>query len=424
MIDQIDKNIYNSLDFLPEGYFIVNKEFKVLYWNKSLEVLTNVSKGEIINQKLDAIFPNFGLPVYQKRIEPIFTGGPPVIFSGKLHKKLFTKKENEEGHFFRITISTLPLDGGISNALFSIEDRTEIYSQIDELFSIKEKAINEIHEKERIHKKLLNQHKEIEEAFATLSVKNQEIEIQKQRLQELNATKDKFFSILAHDLISPFNALLGLSEIMIKHVKAHSNPELNLYIELQNQTLKQTFSLLENLLEWSRTQTGGIKYTPKTIALKQIVADNVELHNLKFSEKRIEPEILIDNSILVYVDPNMLSTILRNLISNTIKFTPTNGKVQISASEFSGNTENPNKLVKIAISDTGTGISKENQQRLFRIEENFTTYGTNNEKGTGLGLILCKDFVEINGGKIWVESDPNSKMDGKGTTFFFTIPRV
>lgn len=419
MIDQIDKNIYNSLDFLPEGYFIVDSEFRVLYWNRSLEVITNVTKDEIINKPLDSIFPNFGQPIYRKRIEPIFVGGPPVIFSGKLHKNLFTRNKDEEGFFFRITISSLPLSKKKYNALFSIEDRSEIYSQIDELVSIKEKVISEINEKERIHKKLQNQHKEIEEAFLALSDKNLEIEVQKQRLQELNATKDKFFSILAHDLISPFNAMLGLSELMTKHVQSEGNQELKLYIELLGQTIKQTYSLLENLLEWSRTQTGRIKYSPKTIALRQIVLDNIELNALKFSEKEIVNELVIDNNSLVTVDPNMLSTILRNLISNAIKFTPNKGKVSFTAMELTNNNDDSKKSILLTISDTGMGISPENQKKLFKIEENFTTHGTNKEKGTGLGLILCKEFVEINGGKIWVESE-----EGKGTSFHFTIPKA
>lgn len=418
MIDQIDKNIYNSLDFLPEGYFIVNSDFRVLYWNRSLEVITSVTKDEIINKTLDSIFPNFGQPIYRKRIEPIFVGGPPVIFSGKLHKNLFTRNKDDEGFFFRITISSLPLTEKKYNALFSIEDRSEIYSQIDELVSIKEKVIGEIKEKERIHKKLLNQHKEIEEAFLALSDKNLEIEVQKQRLQELNATKDKFFSILAHDLISPFNAMLGLSELMTKHVQSEGNQELKLYIELLNQTIKQTYSLLENLLEWSRTQTGRIKYLPKTIALRQIVLDNIELNALKFNEKDIFHEVTIDNNILVSVDPNMLSTILRNLISNAIKFTPNKGKVSFTAMELDKNNDTKKHIV-LTISDTGMGISPENQKKLFKIEENFTTHGTNKEKGTGLGLILCKEFVEINGGSIWVESD-----EGKGASFRFTIPKA
>jgi len=422
MIDQIDKNIYNTLDFLPEGYFIVDKDFKVLYWNKSLEVITNVSKSEIINQTLESVFPNFGQPIYRKRIEPIFVGGPPVIFSGKLHNNLFNRTLDGEGYFFIITISSLPLAEKKYNALFSIEDRSETYSQIQELVSIKEKALGEINEKERIRKKLLNKHKEIEEAFLALSDKNLEIEIQKQQLQELNATKDKFFSILAHDLINPFNAMLGLSDLMINQDSVNANQELKLYVELLNQTIKQTHSLLENLLEWSRTQTGRIKYTPKTIALKQIVLDNIELNNLKFKEKDISVDVSIDNSILVTVDPNMLSTILRNLISNAIKFTPKNGTVSFRVSNFVNENEKEvadPKFVLFSICDNGIGISKENQKKIFKIEENFTTYGTNNEKGTGLGLILCKDFVEMNGGKIWVESD-----EGKGTKFHFTIPKA
>ncbi len=422
MIEQIDKNIYNSLDFLPEGYFIVDPTFKVLYWNQSLELLTSVAKSDIINQKLDDIFPNFKQPVYKKRIEPIFVGGPPVIFSGKLHRNLFVREQGQEGYFFRITISSLPLVGGKYNALFSIEDRSEIYSQIEELVSIKEKVLKEIQEKERIHKKLLKQHGEIEEAFLALSDKNLEIEDQRQRLQELNATKDKFFSILAHDLINPFNAMLGLSQIMINQINQNNSQDLKLYVELLHQSIKQTYSLLENLLEWSRTQTGRIVNSPKTLALKQLVVDNVELNGLKFKEKRIQVELDIDNSILVVVDPNMLNTILRNMITNAVKFTPQNGKVTICAEDYVEQSllENANsKFVKLSIIDNGIGISEENQRKLFRIEENFTSYGTNNEKGTGLGLILCKEFIEMNGGRIWLES-----QEGKGTTFFFTLPKA
>ncbi len=419
MTERIDKNTYNSLDFLPEGHFIVDKEFKVLYWNKSLETMTNVTRDEILNQKLDSIFPNFGQPIYRKRIEPIFVGGPPVIFSGKLHKNLFVRDSNNEGYFFRVTISSLPLAEKKFNALFSIEDRSEIYSQIDELVSIKERVLNEISEKELIHKKLLNQHKEIEEAFLALSDKSLEIESQRQKLQELNATKDKFFSILAHDLINPFNAMMGLSELMNKQAKAESNQELKLYIELLGQTIKQTYSLLENLLEWSRTQSGHIQFQPKTVVLKQVVIDIIELNNLKFKEKEISTEIQIDNNLLVTVDPNMLSTILRNLVSNAIKFTPQHGKVIFKANSFSEPNESEVELIQVSVCDTGMGINAENQKKLFKIEENFTTFGTNHEKGTGLGLILCKEFVEINGGEIWVESE-----EGKGTCFHFTIPKT
>jgi signal transduction histidine kinase len=422
MINQIDKNIFNSLDFLPEGYFIVDKDFRVLYWNKSLETLTSVSKKNIIDQKLESIFPKFGEPIYRKRIEPLFKGGPPIIFSGKLHHKLFTKTDVEEGYYFRVTITSLPLADNQYNALFSIEDRSEIYSQIDELVSIKEKVLNEIQEKERIHKKLQNQHNEIEQAFLALSDKNLEIEIQKQLLQELNATKDKFFSILAHDLINPFNSLLGLSNLMIDKVKTNNPQEMKLYVELMNETIKQTLSLLQNLLEWSRTQTGRIKFIPKTLVLKQIVIDNIELHKLKASEKYIELLNSIEGNILVTADSNMLDTILRNLISNAIKFTPNYGKIVISANEYQDNTENKQSVsdfVCISVKDNGIGISDENLKKIFRIEENFTTYGTNNEKGTGLGLILCKEFIEMNGGKLWVESE-----EGKGTTFFFSLPKA
>lgn len=419
MIEPIDKSYFNSLDFLPEGHFIVDKEFRVLYWNKSLETITNVPRNEILNQTLYSVFPKFGEPIYRKRIDPVFVGGPPVIFSGKLHKNLFVRTPNDEGRFFRVTISSLPLSEKNFNALFSVEDRTEIYSQIDELVSIKEKVLNEISEKELIHKKLLHQHKEIEEAFLALSDKNLEIELQRQQLQELNATKDKFFSILAHDLINPFNAMIGLSDLMIKHGMVENNQELKLYLELLNQNIKQTYSLLENLLEWSRTQTGRIKFQPKTVVLRQIILDIVELNNLKFNEKNLQTSIEVDNNLLVTVDPNMLSTILRNLVSNAVKFTPHEGKVVFKA-EVQPQLNNSNdELVKVSVCDTGMGISQENQKKLFKIEENFTTYGTNNEKGTGLGLILCKEFVEINSGTMWVESD-----EGKGTCFHFTIPKA
>jgi signal transduction histidine kinase len=247
------------------------------------------------------------------------------------------------------------------------------------------------------------------------------IETQKEHLQELNHTKDKFFSIIAHDLINPLNGMMGLTNNMIGSIKQHGDKDLLSSFMLLRQTAWRTFSLLQNLLEWAQTQTGRIAFNPTPASLNEIIDSNIELHKLKLNEKKLNLHFKRNGNTNVFVDPNMLNTIVRNLISNAIKFTPENGKIYIHYSDcekskdIAGCEEN---FVLLSIKDTGVGIDKEIIDKLFKFDIGYTTYGTNNEKGTGLGLALTKEFVEMNSGKIWVESEL-----GSGTTFKITLPK-
>ena len=233
---------------------------------------------------------------------------------------------------------------------------------------------------------------------------------QKDQLQELNSTKDKFFSIMAHDLRSPFQSLLGLSELLLLNMDKIDKTEQKKYIEAIYNSSDHLFSLVENLLTWSRTQTNKITYVPEKINVSALIENVVLLLIPNLSQKNITIEKLYKSDKSGYADKNMIEMVIRNLVSNAIKFTPDNGKITISLERISDN-------LQVKICDNGVGISYADQKRLFEIDSNITRTGTNGEQGTGLGLIICKEFIEKNNGIIRVESKP-----GEGSSFFFTIP--
>jgi signal transduction histidine kinase len=243
-----------------------------------------------------------------------------------------------------------------------------------------------------------------------LKVINEKVQEQNQQLQELNATKDKFFSIISHDLKGPLNSLTSFSGLLINHTDSLSKEEIQLLAKDLDKSVKNLFNLLENLLEWSRSQTGNIEFKRERFDLATLLELNKQLLQNQAQTKNIS--IINENAQALQVDvhKHSVNTVIRNLISNAIKFTPEGGKIVLAAKATS-------EELQISVSDNGVGMTKEVMTKLFRIDTKITTKGTADEKGTGLGLILCKDFIEKNGGKIWVESE-----QGKGSTFHFTLP--
>ena len=243
-----------------------------------------------------------------------------------------------------------------------------------------------------------------------LASQKDEIDVKNDDLKELNATKDKFFSIISHDLKSPFNAILGFSSMLLAKHNSFDPNEREEAIKYVNTSAESAFKLLENLLTWSKSQSGKMEYSPQRLNLSHSVSETIEDLQGQADEKEVTILNKVSNYSEVFADKNMLSMILRNLTSNALKFTHKGGQVSVKAERRIEDT-------LVSVSDTGVGISEEILSKLFTISENISTKGTNNEKGTGLGLILCKEFVEQHGGTIWAESEV-----GKGTTFYFTIP--
>ncbi|MGE5402401.1 MAG: PAS domain S-box protein [Ignavibacteriales bacterium] len=256
------------------------------------------------------------------------------------------------------------------------------------------------------HKSLLEKRTE------ELTGLNSQLEDSEKELQEMIVQKDKFFSILAHDLKSPFNGLLGFSNLLLQDFEHFSNIEIRNFVQHMNNSVKNIYELIENLLDWSRLQTGRIEFNPEELSLREKVESISSLLRNNAITKGIQISNTINKGTFVIADEKMLQCILQNLISNAIKFTGTNGKITISAISAGD-------FVNVSISDTGVGISKETIAKFFKIDTHISTEGTAREKGTGLGLIICKEFIEKNGGKISLESQL-----GKGTTFSFTLPSV
>jgi signal transduction histidine kinase len=234
-------------------------------------------------------------------------------------------------------------------------------------------------------------------------------ESEKQLIQ-LNVDKDRFISILGHDLKSPFNNILGFSEILADEINSLNKDEIEDIAKNINKSAKITNKLLEDILMWARTQQGKIPFKPQILSFADICKNILEILNPGAYAKNITVYYSVVDNINVYADIDMLKTIILNLVSNAIKFTNSGGRININAVENSGN-------VIISVSDNGVGITPDNLAKLFDISEIITTKGTAKETGTGLGLLLCKEFVEKHGGKIWVESEV-----GKGSDFKFTLP--
>lgn len=242
-----------------------------------------------------------------------------------------------------------------------------------------------------------------------LREKNKVIEEQKTHLEELIQTKDRFLSIIAHDLKNPFNSLLGFADLAYNDFDEITDTEKKSYLNVIRQSGQHIYALLDNLLSWSRAQSGRIDFYPEPVSLTETIENAVELVRSSADNKQIAIFTDFSKDVFVKADKNMLSTILRNLLTNAIKFTQNGGSVTVSSRINS-------KKVTVSVTDTGIGMTQEEMDKLFKLDGGLKTAGTANETGTGLGLILCQEFMALHKSKIVVESPP-----GKGSTFSFTL---
>jgi len=277
------------------------------------------------------------------------------------------------------------------------------------------------------NKELAFQNKEKEKRAAELIIANKELAYQNelkekraaelvitikelQQLIQLNKDKNKFFSIITHDLKSPFNSIVGFSELLMEQIKEKNYEKIGEFANIILQSSNRAMDLLLNLMVWAQSQSGRMDVNPEYFDIVTLIDEVTLILNDIAEQKSIHIASTLTPSIQVNADKEMINTVMRNLISNAIKFTQPEGKITISA------VDKQNELT-VSVSDTGVGISKDRIEMLFNISDGYSTPGTQKEIGTGLGLILCKEFINKNNGKIWVESET-----GIGTTFYFSLP--
>ncbi len=259
------------------------------------------------------------------------------------------------------------------------------------------------HQINNLQRQLIKEKSTLETTLEQLNETNAE-------LQQVNATKDKFFSIIAHDLRSPFNSIIGFSDLLVEQIKMKDVEGIEKYAQIIVESSNKAMDLLMNLMEWSRSQTGRMDYKPENLNIENFIHEAVSLYDNIAGEKSITINRFLPHDVIVFADKAMINTVLRNLIANAIKFTKPGGEINISA------VKQHNEVI-VSVSDTGVGMSQDKLGKIFQLDQSCSTLGTNKEKGTGLGLILCKEFVEKHGGKIWVES-----KEDIGSTFYFTLP--
>lgn len=280
-------------------------------------------------------------------------------------------------------------------------------SEIEEKNIILTEQTNELNDTNAI---LEERQQQIEEQTEELMTQKEDLEKANIHLKELNSTKDKFFSIIAHDLKNPFHSILGFSELLNNNYNELSEDEKYMYARLIYQSSRNTYSLLENLLQWARSQTNKIEFKPTNFNVSEQVNENISILKEIFNKKKISVIHQDENSYDIFADRDMINTVIRNLLTNAIKFTLAGGEIFV-------NYQKKNDIVEVTIKDNGVGMSAEEAEKLFRVDTNISKKGTDGESGTGLGLILCKEFILKNGGTIRVESTP-----GKGSKFSFTVP--
>ncbi|PWJ43797.1 sensor histidine kinase [Sediminitomix flava] len=352
-----------------------------------------------------------------------------------VEKSSYVLSTNEEGEITfanpllseRLGLSFKELEGSKIEDLFSIEDHTiqnwKEYIQTKELIYLPLQSLKNPNEQfyfcvgknsSRSTKHFYTFMSWGHQADTPYFHKKEEIEFLEEKidkLDELNNTKNKFFSIIAHDVKGPLNTLSSFSKLLSEHSNRFSNSEITMIADDIHESTNSVYKMLEDLMSWTRSHSGEFPFRPQKNFLNRIVYDNIELLDSSFRNKKIQLSLQLSKENLVWVDKDSVKTVIRNLLSNALKFTPENGEVFIYSYA-------KDDQILLAIQDNGVGIAKEYQDRIFKIDQKFTTKGTRDEKGSGFGLVLCKEFMEKNKGKIWLESEY-----GLGTTFFLSFPR-
>lgn len=380
----IAKNSINLFNYVSVGICVIDINFKILCWNNSLANLTKIESDEALGKFLYDFYPEFKKTINIMRINDVAAGGPPVIFSASLNKSLFAPYKNlKENYYFEIIASPLDIDDVEDKlVIFSVEDRTSLYKKVIDYKQVKDLALVEI-----------EQRKKVEES-----------------LKLANQSKDKFISIMAHDIKNPLGVIQSVSDFLLKSYKELEEDEISEFLNGMFQSSKKLNSLINDLLTWARTQSGRLKANLSDYNLYDITKQVVDLLHSNAEKKSIKLINKVAPDIILNIDHFMIDTVLRNLTSNAIKFTNDGGKIELKA------TKDDNHYI-ISVDDTGVGIKKEDIAKLFSLGESKSKLGTNKEEGTGLGLLLCKEFINLHNGNIWVESEI-----GKGSSFKFSIP--
>jgi PAS domain S-box-containing protein len=407
-----------TFDLSPVGAAIVGLDKRFQRVNKAFANFLKYDSDELSGMSIDEItFPedsNLGMA----DMNLIVKG---EIEATKLEKRYMTK--NNEIVWGEITIS-LVRDSNNNPLYFlpiiqDITERKESEQKLQKLNDeLEQKVIERTEELNKVMLFLENTNIELRDlnnAIAKESTElvklNDRLAESEQQLKTANDTKDKFFSIIAHDLKNPLQGLIFSSGLLVKNIDAFDKEKIRRKAVQFNKTSLELSELLENLLNWSRSQSGRIIFQPELINLKDIITNTLDLFNESILLKELTIEFDPSGDLFIKADKNLIDTVIRNLISNAVNFTGINGKVSINVDE---NEEN----IVFSVKDTGIGLSKNDMDSLFNIDVSSKYIGTSSEKGTGLGLIICREFVEKHGGKIWVESEI-----GKGSKFSFSVPK-
>jgi PAS domain S-box-containing protein len=396
-----------AVETMQLGVTISDLDGKILYTNLADAQMHGYQVDELLGQDV-GIFapPDSRKPMSLDQIKQ---------WKGSIRESVNIRRDGSTFPVWLMSEIVKDIEGHPTAIVTSCEDIIERKQAEEELKKHRDRLEELIKERTseltRANQQLQQEISERKQAEDELLVIQNDLQETNAQLQELNASKDKFFSIISHDLRSAFGVLFGFTELLTTRIDVYSKDKLKDLIAKLNTSVERMYALLENLLTWSRIQRGIMKCEPNCIDLFDIVEENMAIFMSRAEYKEVALRSLIQENTLAYADYDMVNTVVRNLISNALKFTDTGGSITVSA-------VSENQHVEVTVSDTGCGIDEKGIANIFRIDTTYTSIGTAGEQGTGLGLILCKELIEQNGGRIWVESEI-----GEGTVFRFTVPQ-
>jgi PAS domain S-box-containing protein len=397
-----EKNLLKTLiDNAPDMLYMKDRDSRFVLANKQVAMLMGESDPQSLIGKTDNNFydPDLAAKFFRDE-QTIMSTGQPII-------NAIEPRLSEDGKTVHVLTSKIPIKDSHGKVVGIIGISRDISHMID----TESKLRKQTEHLKTINLQLNEKQEEVRKQSEELKAQADYLTQINHELKRSNATKDKFFSIIAHDLRNPFFAISSFTDLLQKNYVKMQEVEKQEIIDMISIASENAYNLLENLLQWARSQTDSVKFMPMKVDLNSIIQQNIRLLKVSARKKNISLKTLQDEPFEIIADPNMLEAIIRNLISNAIKFTDTNGEVVVSYRETKDSAE-------ISVADNGVGIDDETKLNLFRMDKFHGTSGTAGEAGTGIGLIVCKEFIDKHHGSIWVKSIP-----GEGTTITFTLPK-